>query len=108
MTYAFTYDGEGYRNFWNGRIGRTSCVNRAAGYSFLTLRHLIAAGKPALLCVGPEGGWEAAEVHAAESAGFCVVNMGSRILRAETAAMAALAIFQFLLNGRQVQTAGRK
>jgi 16S rRNA (uracil1498-N3)-methyltransferase len=49
-----------------------------------------------LLSVGPEGGWEASEASAAELAGFQLVYMGSRILRAETAALAAVAIFQFL------------
>jgi 16S rRNA (uracil1498-N3)-methyltransferase len=51
-----------------------------------------------LLCVGPEGGWDAAETQAAEEAGFRLVNMGSRIMRAETAALAAVAVFQFLLE----------
>ena len=55
-------------------------------------------GNPALLCVGPEGGWDATEVHAAEDAGYRIVGMGTRVLRAETAALAALAIFQFLLE----------
>jgi len=56
------------------------------------------AGNQVLLCVGPEGGWDAAELHAAEDAGYRTVNMGTRVLRAETAALAALAIFQFLLE----------
>ncbi len=51
-----------------------------------------------LLCVGPEGGWEDAEVRAAEHAGFRQVGMGARILRAETAALAAVSVFQFLLD----------
>ena len=60
-------------------------------------------GDPALLCVGPEGGWDAAEVRAAADAGYRIVNMGTRVMRAETAALAALAIFQFLLEPPQVQ-----
>jgi 16S rRNA (uracil1498-N3)-methyltransferase len=51
-----------------------------------------------LLCVGPEGGWEASEARAAEQAGFRLINLGSRILRAETASLAAISIFQFLLQ----------
>lgn len=51
-----------------------------------------------LLCVGPEGGWQESEAQAAEQAGFRLVNLGSRILRAETAALAAISIFQFLLQ----------
>jgi 16S rRNA (uracil1498-N3)-methyltransferase len=49
-----------------------------------------------LLSVGPEGGWDASEARAAELADFQLVRMGTRILRAETAALAAVAIFQHL------------
>lgn len=55
-------------------------------------------GQSVLLCIGPEGGWEDAETRAAQAAGFKLVRMGPRILRAETAAIAALAVFQFLLD----------
>ncbi len=51
-----------------------------------------------LLCVGPEGGWADSEVEAAEQAGFSIMSMDSRILRAETAAIAAVSIMQFLLE----------
>jgi 16S rRNA (uracil1498-N3)-methyltransferase len=61
------------------------------------------AGNPMLLCVGPEGGWDSAEAHAAERAGFQIVSMGNRVLRAETAALAALAIFQFLLENSRTR-----
>lgn len=42
--------------------------------------------------IGPEGGLEAGEVDAASSAGWQVVTLGPRILRAETAAFATLSI----------------
>jgi 16S rRNA (uracil1498-N3)-methyltransferase len=45
-----------------------------------------------LLLVGPEGGWSAAEVKAADGHGFESVSLGRRVLRAETAALAALAL----------------
>jgi 16S rRNA (uracil1498-N3)-methyltransferase len=45
-----------------------------------------------LLLVGPEGGWAAAEVKAAHDHGFESVSLGQRVLRAETAALAALAL----------------
>ncbi len=48
-----------------------------------------------LVCTGPEGGWDVSEVEAAQQAGFQVFGLGPRILRAETAAIAALAIIQF-------------
>src|SRR5438093_1381157 len=45
--------------------------------------------------IGPEGGWTAEEVRSAEQAGCRIVGFGPRVLRAETAAIAALAIVQF-------------
>ena len=40
--------------------------------------------------VGPEGGFESAEAEAAERAGMQIVSLGTRILRCETAPLAAL------------------
>lgn len=52
------------------------------------------------LAIGPEGGFAPAEVEMAQAAGFTPVSLGSRILRSETAALAALAILRFALaNG---------
>jgi 16S rRNA (uracil1498-N3)-methyltransferase len=51
---------------------------------------------PILLLVGPEGGLTALEQAAAQSAGFTGVRLGQRILRTETAALAALAGMQVL------------
>jgi 16S rRNA (uracil1498-N3)-methyltransferase len=44
------------------------------------------------LLIGPEGGLEASEVAQARRAGWQVVSLGKRILRADTAALAALAV----------------
>lgn len=44
--------------------------------------------------IGPEGGWTAAEEAAAFAAGFHAVTLGGRILRTETASLAALAAMQ--------------
>ncbi|MCS6911663.1 MAG: 16S rRNA (uracil(1498)-N(3))-methyltransferase [Myxococcales bacterium] len=44
------------------------------------------------LLVGPEGGLAPEEVAAARQAGFILCGLGPRILRAETAALAALAV----------------
>jgi 16S rRNA (uracil1498-N3)-methyltransferase len=46
------------------------------------------------IVVGPEGGLEMDEVARLTRAGFVPVSLGPRILRAETAAVAALAILQ--------------
>jgi len=44
-----------------------------------------------VLAVGPEGGFTAAEVSAAVSVGWQVMNFGPRVLRVETAAVVAVA-----------------
>jgi RsmE family RNA methyltransferase len=44
------------------------------------------------LAVGPEGGFTAAEVEAAKSRGWQTASLGPRVLRVETAAIAAAAI----------------
>jgi 16S rRNA (uracil1498-N3)-methyltransferase len=49
---------------------------------------------PLLLLVGPAGGFEPAEADEIRAAGFEVASLGPRILRAETAAVAAVAIAQ--------------
>ncbi|MDO6460555.1 16S rRNA (uracil(1498)-N(3))-methyltransferase [Granulosicoccaceae sp. 1_MG-2023] len=46
------------------------------------------------LLIGPEGGLSEAETDAAQAAGFTGVSMGPRILRTETAGIAALSILQ--------------
>jgi 16S rRNA (uracil1498-N3)-methyltransferase len=48
--------------------------------------------------LGPEGGFSAAEVARARQADFATVSLGPRILRAETATLAATAILQFTLG----------
>jgi len=55
-----------------------------------------ADAKSVLLAVGPEGGFAAQEVEVAQAHGFETVGLGRRTLRAETAAVAALALVQFL------------
>jgi 16S rRNA (uracil1498-N3)-methyltransferase len=51
---------------------------------------------PIVLLVGPEGGLSPRERQDADAAGFASVRMGPRILRTETAALAALAAMQAL------------
>ena len=51
-----------------------------------------------IMAIGPEGGFTRDEVEAAESKGFLIASLGNRILRAETAAIAATAIAQFLFG----------
>lgn len=48
--------------------------------------------------IGPEGGLSESELAQAESSGFTRVTLGPRVLRTETAPVAALAVIQYLLN----------
>jgi 16S rRNA (uracil1498-N3)-methyltransferase len=47
---------------------------------------------PVSLLSGPEGGFAAAEEAAALAAGYARVTLGPRVLRAETAPLAALSV----------------
>lgn len=50
---------------------------------------------PVSLLIGPEGGLSAQEIAAAEAGGFVPLCLGPRVLRTETAALAALAVLQW-------------
>jgi 16S rRNA (uracil1498-N3)-methyltransferase len=56
------------------------------------------AAAPIALAVGPEGGWTGEELSQFSSAGWRSVTLGSTILRAETAAIAALAAVAAILE----------
>jgi 16S rRNA (uracil1498-N3)-methyltransferase len=51
-----------------------------------------------VLCIGPEGGWDDSEIEQAKAAGCQIFGLGPRILRAETASIAALSIVQHHLD----------
>lgn len=55
----------------------------------------IRAGEVVNVFIGPEGGFTEAEVESALEAGFEVVNLGKRILRAETAGMVVAGFIGF-------------
>lgn len=52
--------------------------------------------RPVTLLSGPEGGLTEEEVHAAARQGFTPMTLGPRILRTETAPLAAVSILQYL------------
>ena len=51
-----------------------------------------------LVLIGPEGGWSKEEVEIAEQAESTLITLGHHILRAETAAVAAISILQSRLG----------
>jgi 16S rRNA (uracil1498-N3)-methyltransferase len=51
-----------------------------------------------LVVIGPEGGFTREEIALAGKKGLLIVSLGQRILRAETAAISAIALVQFLLG----------
>jgi 16S rRNA (uracil1498-N3)-methyltransferase len=55
---------------------------------------------PLVICTGPEGGFALSEIEAAEAGGFIRATLGKRILRAETAAIAAVTLVQFLAENK--------
>lgn len=61
------------------------------GGTFLAAQDL-SRSLPTQLAIGPEGGFTDAEVAAAVAAGWQTVNLGPRILRVETAAVALAAV----------------
>ena len=60
------------------------------------LRGMEKPAGPVTLLVGPEGGFEEGEIHAALAAGFKPLSLGPRVLRTETAGTAALAAMMAL------------
>lgn len=72
-----------------------------ADYRFVLSPHVndklpaqIPAGATVILLIGPEGGLSDAEVAAAEAVGFQPLRLGPRVLRTETAALAAITALQ--------------
>jgi 16S rRNA (uracil1498-N3)-methyltransferase len=71
---------------------------RDAGQSLQALELPRGPETAIVLAVGPEGGWASQEALWAHDGGFVPVTLGQRILRAETAALAALSILQSRLG----------
>jgi 16S rRNA (uracil1498-N3)-methyltransferase len=60
------------------------------------LRDMPVPSGPVTLLVGPEGGFEETELQMTQSAGFQLMGLGPRVLRTETAGLAALAAIMAL------------
>jgi 16S rRNA (uracil1498-N3)-methyltransferase len=78
-------------------------------YAELTLTDINPIDMQVTLLTGPEGGFSGQEREIAKVAGFIPVRLGSRILRTETASLAALAAVQMLwgdfsIRGQKVKS----
>lgn len=74
--------------FWEAEEAAFPEKDRVAG----------AEHRRAFIVLGPEGGLTAEEIDQARKAGFQVVSLGPRILRAETATIAAGTLVQYLFG----------
>lgn len=73
--------------FWEkGGMALTDAISKLGG------------SRQVALFTGPEGGFSEREIEAASKNGFLTATMGKRILRAETASIAAVTIVQFALG----------
>jgi 16S rRNA (uracil1498-N3)-methyltransferase len=73
-------------------------MERSNGPSLATVSLPSKSQGPIVVLVGPEGGWAPDEQRLAQEQGFLSLTLGPRILRAETAAIAALSILQSRLD----------
>ena len=73
------------------------CKNRLFFYENKTnyVTHISDFKGDASLVIGSEGGFSEAEVDLALSAGYSIVSLGKRILRADTAAVSALSLIMY-------------
>ena len=79
---------------WLGRAERSGLRMVFAPNATRTLHELPAPDAGVTVLAGPEGGFTEAEVAAAAACGFTPVRLGPRVLRTETAALAAIAAMQ--------------
>jgi 16S rRNA (uracil1498-N3)-methyltransferase len=71
---------------------------RADGQSLSSMALPTGPDNHIVIAVGPEGGWTAEEIRTALDSGFAPITLGKRILRAETATLAALSVLQSRLG----------
>ncbi|HEX2150721.1 MAG TPA: 16S rRNA (uracil(1498)-N(3))-methyltransferase [Stellaceae bacterium] len=80
---------------WPGERRLVLCDETGAGAPIVEALAEVPPGAPAAVFVGPEGGFAETELDAIGKLSIVTrVGLGPRVLRAETAALAALAVFQ--------------
>ena len=78
------------------RVELAACNLMLNPSAAVSLQHIDKAESAVNLLIGPEGGLSDAEIEFATNAGFTSVSLGPRVMRTETAALAAVAIIQAL------------
>lgn len=79
---------------WLPKTSRESLKLTLAPGATQKLNQIDRANRPITLLVGPEGGLSDAEIERSLKMGFEALSLGPRILRTETAGVAALAVLQ--------------
>ena len=78
----------------------TKCIlaERSNGIALTALPLPTGSDQSLVVLIGPEGGWNAEELRLTQEQGYQALTLGTRILRAETAAIAAISIVQSRLG----------
>jgi len=71
---------------------------REPSKSLATIGTTLTEARSVVLLIGPEGGFTNEEIESASSSGWQTIGLGRRVLRAETAAIAAVSIVQHYLG----------
>jgi 16S rRNA (uracil1498-N3)-methyltransferase len=77
---------------------KSMLAERSSSASLATISLPLNRQHPIIVLIGPEGGWAPDEQRLAQEQNFLLLTLGPRILRAETAAIAALSILQSRLD----------
>lgn len=66
-----------------------------------TMIEAIVPGESIAVFIGPEGGFDESEIAEARDAGMKTISLGNRILRTETAGLAALSILMYQIESKE-------
>ena len=88
-----------FGDFCESNAGKTNLIFCERGGCHLSeLNQELQADSEISLSIASEGGWSEIELKTAEGNKFIFVNLGPRILRTETAAIAAVSLAQYLFG----------
>ncbi len=89
----------GFVDFCHNEAGKNNLIfSERGGCSLREAASRLGSIDQLNLCIAAEGGWGDGELQSAETNGFIPVHLGARILRTETAAIAAVVLAQYLFG----------